>query len=333
MTEHLPRFMRAAVVDAYGPPENVRLAEIARPAPGPQDVLVRVRAASVNFPDLLLISGEYQVMQPVPFVPGSDLAGEVVAVGSAVTDARPGDLVSGAVATGAFAEYAAMPWPAARPVPDGVAPAEAAAFGVVYETAYYSLTSVAKLTAGERLCVLGAAGGVGLAAVDLGVLRGADVVAVVTGADKARLCRERGAAHTVDLSAEPLRERLREIGGVDVVLDMVGGKVSEQALRAMRPGGRFVTVGYAAGVIPKIPLNLVLLKDVAITGFQMRTFLDRFPDQAAAGRRELAGHLAAGRLRPHIGDRFALAQTAAALRTVADRRVLGKVVIDIDGQP
>ena len=331
MADQLPRLMRAAVVDAYGPPENVRLAEIARPTPGPHDVLVRVRAASVNFPDLLLIAGQYQVMQPVPFVPGSDLAGEVVAAGSAVTGVRPGALVRGAVATGAFAEYAALPWPAARPVPDGVAPAEAAAFGVVYETAFHSLTSVARLAAGERLCVLGAAGGVGVAAVDLGVLRGAEVVAVATGPDKARLCRERGAAHTVDLSAEGLRARLREIGGVDVVLDMVGGGVSEQALRAMRPGGRFVSVGYASGVIPRIPLNLVLLKDVSIAGFEMRTFLERFPWQAADGSRELAALLAAGRLRPHIGDRFPLARTAAALRTVADRRVLGKVVIEMDG--
>jgi NADPH:quinone reductase len=153
------------------------------------------------------------------------------------------------------------PW-SVRPVPDGVAPAEAAAFGVVYETAFYCLTSVAGLAAGERLCVLGAAGGVGLAA--------------------------------VDLSAEGLRDRLREVGGVDVVLDMVGGEVSEQALRALRPGGRFVTVGYASGVIPKIPLNLVLVKDISITGFQMRTFLERFPDQAADGWRVLAAHLAAG---------------------------------------
>jgi NADPH2:quinone reductase len=324
--------MRAAVASAYGPPENIRLTEVPRPVPGPRDVLVRVRAASVNFPDLLLIAGQYQVRQPLPFVPGSDLAGQVVEVGSAVTGVRPGDLVSGAVAAGAFAEYAALPWPAVRPVPGGVTPAEAAAFGVAYETAYYCLTTVAGLAAGERLCVLGAAGGVGLAAVDLGVLRGADVVAVATGPDKVRLCAERGAKHTVDLSAMGLRARLREIGGVDVVLDMVGGELSEQALRAMRPAGRFVTVGYASGAIPKIPLNLVLLKDISITGFQMRTFLDRFPDRAADGRRALAGHLAAGRLRPHIGARFPLAAAAAALRTVADRRVLGKVVIDIDEQ-
>ena len=162
------------------------------------------------------------------------------------------------------------------------------------------------------------------------MLRGADVVAVVTGPDKVRLCRERGATHVVDRSAAGLRARLREIGGVDVVLDMVGGEVSEQALRALRPGGRFVTIGYASGVIPAIPLNLVLLKDISITGFQMRTFLDRFPGRAADGWRELAGHLAAGRLRPRIGARFPLAAVAAALRAVADRRVLGKAVIDVD---
>jgi NADPH:quinone reductase len=329
MPPQLPPSMRAAVVDAYGPPGSVRLGEVARPAPGPQDVLVRVQAAAVNFPDLLLASGQYQVKQALPFVLGSDLAGEVIAAGSAVTDVRPGDRVRGAVATGAFAEYACLPRPSVRPVPDAVAAGEAAAFGVVYETAFHALTSVARLEPAERLCVLGAAGGVGLAAVDLGVLRGADVVAVATGPAKVGLCRARGAWDTVDLETEGLRERLREIGGVDVVVDMVGGDVSEPAIRSMRPGGRFVTVGYASGVIPRIQLNLVLLKGVSLLGFEMRTFAQRFPDQAERGWRELAGHLGRGRLRPHISARYPLAETAQALRAVAGRRALGKIVIDI----
>jgi NADPH2:quinone reductase len=321
--------MRAAVVHEYGPPENVTIAEVPLPEVGPEDVLVQVEAASVNFPDLLLVSGGYQVTLPLPFVPGSDLAGTVAEVGAKVTGFAPGDRVSGTTMRGAFAEYALLDQRSVRALPDGVDPAAAAAFWVVYSTAYHSLHSVARLRGDERVLVLGAAGGVGLATVDLGVLHGAEVVAVATGAAKLDLCRERGAAVTIDLATDDLRARLKEIGGVDVVIDAVGGPATEQALRGMRPGGRLVTVGYASGEIPRIPLNLVLLKGVSILGFEMRTFGVRFPAEVARADRELAALLAGGRLRPYLGARFPLAKTAAALRLVADRGALGKVIVDV----
>lgn len=321
--------MRAAVADEYGPPENVHPTELPIPAFGDHEVLVRVAAAAVNFPDILLVAGQYQVKLPMPLVPGSDFAGHVVAAGAAVTSVRVGDRVRGTTATGAFAEYVAVDAAVVRQVPEGADLAEAAALSVVYSTAWHSLHSVAQLRAGERVCVLGAAGGVGLACVDLAVLAGAEVIAVATGVAKSDLCRARGAAHTIDVGTEDLRAGLKELGGIDVVIDMVGGPATEQALRALRPGGRLVTVGYASGQIPAIPLNLVLLKGITILGFEMRTFVERFPEAAAQGAATLDDLLAAGAISPHIGARFRLSEAAAALRTVADRAALGKIVIDV----
>lgn len=321
--------MRAAVATAYGPPSTVTLVEVPVPEVGPNDVLVRVAAASVNFPDLLLVAGRYQVTLPVPFVPGSDLAGTVVAVGEHVTGFMAGDRVAGTLRDGAFAEYAVVPQDAAYRLPDGVDLAAAAAFGVVYATAYPALRWTAELRAGERLGVLGAGGGVGLAAVDVGRLLGADVTAVATGPHKLAVCREHGATTTVDLAQDDLRTRLREDGGLDVVIDLIGGPATEVALRALRPGGRLVTVGYASGIIPSIPLNLLLLKSVAVIGFGIGTFTRRFPDLAAEGRHELLAQLAAGRIRPHIGARYPLERTAEALQALVDRAVAGKIVIDV----
>jgi NADPH:quinone reductase len=325
--------MRAAVCRAHGGPENVEVDELSVPVPGPGEVRVRVRCAAVNFPDVLLVSGGYQVKVPTPFTPGSELAGIVDAVGDGVTRFRPGEAVFGAVMVGAFAEQAVLPESSLQPLPAGVDFEAGAAFGVVYGTAYHSLRSVAELAAGEWLCVLGAAGGVGLAAVDIGVALGARVVAVASAADKLELCRSRGATATIDYTREDLRVRLREVteGGADVVVDPVGGAAAEQALRSMRWGGRFVTVGFASGEIPKIPLNLVLLKGVVIKGFEMRTFGDHVPDLVARDREELEELLSSGRIRPYVGARFPLADTAGALRHVADRRALGKVVIEMDG--
>jgi NADPH2:quinone reductase len=321
--------MRAAVAYDYGPPENVRVANLPVPALGSHDLLVRVSAAAVNFPDLLLVSGEYQIKVPMPFVPGSDLAGVVSAVGAAVTDFKTGDRVVGTTTGGAFAEYAVLPEQAAQHLPDSVDAASGAAFGVVYTTAYHALRSVAAVQPGERLVVLGAGSGVGLAALDLGVLFGAEVIAVATGRAKLDLCRTRGASATIDLAIDDVRARLRK-GRTDVVVDMIGGAATEPALRSLRPGGRLVTVGFASGEIPRIPLNLVLLKGISILGLELRTFVERFPERTADGRRELLEHLAAGRIRPYIGARFPLDETAAAMRLVADRAALGKVVIDVD---
>jgi NADPH2:quinone reductase len=322
--------MRAAVCRQLGEPERVELVELEIPVPGPHEVLVRVACAAVNFPDILLVSGQYQVKVPVPFTPGSELAGTVEAIGDQVSGFHTGDRVRGAVMVGAFAEFVAVSESALHPLPPELDFETGAAFAVTYGTAYHAIRSVADLQPEEWLCVTGAAGGVGLAAVDIGVALGARVVALASGAQKLALCEARGAAAVIDYSLDGMRQKIRDATGegVDVVVDPVGGPTAELVLRSMRWGGRFVTVGYASGEIPRIPLNLALLKGVTIKGFEMRTFGSHAPDLAQRGNDELTELLASGRIRPHIGARFPLADAAGALRHVADRKALGKVIIE-----
>lgn len=322
--------MRAVLCRTYGTPEDLAVEDVPDPVVGPRQVLVRVRAAAVNFPDVLLIAGKYQIKIPVPFIPGSELAGEVAAVGEGAPF-HPGQRVSATTPTGAFAEQAVIDAAAVSPVPDGVEFASAAAFGVTYRTAYHALRSIAEVRQGDWVVVLGAAGGVGLAAVDLAVAMKARVLAAASSPEKLALCRQRGAEATVDYDREDLKTRIRELtgGAARAVLDPVGGSYSEPALRALARGGIFVTLGYAAGAIPSIPLNLVLLKGITVCGMEIRTFSGDRPNEAARDLRELSQMLAAGTIRPYIGARFPLSDTAAALRLVADRKVLGKVVIDV----
>ncbi|MDP7706285.1 MULTISPECIES: NADPH:quinone oxidoreductase family protein [unclassified Mycobacterium] len=321
--------MRAILCNAYGPPEDLVLAEVADPVPAPGQVLVRVHAAAVNFPDVLFIAGKYQVKIPPPFIPGNEIAGEVVAVGTGAS-LHPGQRVFGTT-FGAFAELAVLDATTAEAVPDGVDFGSAAAFGVTYRTAYHALRSVAQVAPGDWVVVLGAAGGVGLAAVDLAVAMGARVLAAASTPKKLDLCRERGAEATVDYDNEDLKLRIRELTGdsARVVLDPVGGSYAEPALRGLARGGMFVTLGYAAGSIPAIPLNLVMLKDITVRGMEIRTFMGDYPDECARDLAELSQLFADGKIRPYIGARFPLAETAAALRFVADRKVLGKVIIDV----
>lgn len=320
--------MRAILCNAYGPPEDLALAEVADPVPGPGELLVRVHAAAVNFPDVLFIAGKYQIKIPPPFIPGNEIAGEVV--GGDGASFAPGRRVFGTT-FGAFAELAVLDAATAAPLPDGVDFGSAAAFGVTYRTAYHALRSVARVAPGEWVVVLGAAGGVGLAAVDLAVAMGARVLAAASSTKKLDLCRDRGAAATVDYDNEDLKLRIRELTGdsARVVLDPVGGSYAEPALRGLARGGMFVTLGYAAGSIPAIPLNLVMLKNITIRGMEIRTFADDYPDECARDLAELSQLFADGKIRPYIGARFPLAETAAALRFVADRKVLGKVIIDV----
>lgn len=321
--------MRAIVCNAYGPPEDLELAEIVDPVPAPGQLLVRVHAAAVNFPDVLFIAGKYQVKIPPPFTPGNEIAGEVVAVGAGATF-DVGQRVFGTT-FGAFAELALLDAMSAELVPDGVDFGSAAAFGVTYRTAYHAVRSVAQVAEGDWVVVLGAAGGVGLAAVDLAVAMGARVLAAASSPEKLTLCRERGAEATVDYDNEDLKLRIRELTGdrARVVLDPVGGSYAEPALRGLARGGLFVTLGYAAGSIPAIPLNLVMLKDITVRGMEIRTFMGDYPDECARDLAELSQMFADGKIRPYIGARFPLAETAAALRYVADRKVLGKVIIDV----
>lgn len=322
--------MHAIVCEQYGPPEDLVLKELPDPTPAPGTLVVRVRAAAVNFPDVLLIDGRYQLKIPPPFTPGSELAGDVIAVGDGAEFA-PGDRVAGASFVGGFAEQALVPAAAVTAIPDGIDYAAAAGFGVTYRTAYHALRSVARVAAGDWVVVLGAAGGVGLAAVDLGVALGAKVLAAASSPEKLEVCRQRGAAATVDYDREDLKTRIREItgDGAQAVLDPVGGPYAEPALRSLARGGRFVTLGYAAGSIPAIPLNLVMLKGITVQGMEIRTFATDFPDENERDLAELHRLYAEGTVSPYIGARFPLAETARALRYVADRKAIGKVIIDI----
>lgn len=320
--------MRAAVCPAYGPPEVVEIRQLTPAALKPGEARVRVGAAAVNYPDVLLVADKYQISVPPPFVPGSEFAGEVIETCGKTAGFTAGDRVTGTGLYGAFAEEVAVPAAGLSRIPDGLGLQDAAAFGVAYRTAYHALRSMARLRAGDRLVVLGAGGGVGLAAVQVGVALGAHVTAVASSTEKLDAARGYGAQQVINHRSSPLRAALRDAlpDGADAVLDPVGGELSEPALRALRRGGRFVTVGFASGVIPRIPLNLVLVKGVHVLGFQ---FQDVPAEEFGRNEDELRELLAGGRVRPHIGAVYPLAETAAALRHVADGRAVGKVVIDV----
>ena len=322
--------MKAARCNAYGPPESLVVEDVPEPELRPGDVLVEVHAASVNYPDVLMVADRYQVSIPVPFTPGSEFAGVVLEVGDDVRDLEAGNRVFGAAFMGAFAERTTARAAGLQPVPDSVSFAEAASFGIVYTTAYHALRSVAAVQPGEWTVVLGAAGGVGLATVDLARHFGSKVLAAASSDAKVALCRERGAEATINYSTEDLKVRIKELtgGGADVVIDPVGGDYAEAALRATRWGGRFVVVGFASGEIPRIPLNLVLLKGVIVKGFEMRTFAEHAPEDSRRDLAELTALFAAGQVRPYVSEVFALDEVGAALRAVADRRALGKVVVE-----
>lgn len=323
--------MRAAICSSYGPPEVVRIGEIPAPEIGAGQARVRVHAAALNFPDVLIVANRYQLSVPTPFVPGSEFAGVVEEVADDVAGLVPGQRVSGTLLVGAFAEEVAVDAAALRRIPDETDFRVAAASGVAHATAYHVLRSVARIQPGQELVVLGAGGGVGLAAVQLGAVLGAAVTAVASSAEKLEVAASYGAAHGVDRRSVDLRNALRELipNGADAVVDPVGGSLSEPALRSLRWGGRFVTLGYASGEIPRIPLNLVLLKGAMILGFQFRDFVLHAPGEFRRNEGELMTLLGEGRVSPHIGASFAFEEVAAALQYVADGRAIGKVVVDV----
>lgn len=322
--------MRAVLCRAYGPPETLEVAQVEPPTPGPRQVGIAVQAAGVNFPDTLIIAGTYQFKPPLPFTPGTEVAGIISAVGEGVEHLRVGMRVMAFTGTGGYAEQAVCDAHNVLPLPDAVDFAPAAAFGLTYSTSYYALKDRANLQPGETLLVLGAAGGVGLAAVELGARMGARVIAAASSAAKLAICRQYGAMEGIDYSTQDLRERLKALTGgkgVDVVYDPVGGIYAEPALRSMAWGGRYLVVGFAAGDIPQIPLNLPLLKGCSVVGVFWGTFAAKERAHNQQNLSELLGWLAEGAITPHISQTYPLADAGRALRALLNRSVTGKVVL------
>jgi NADPH:quinone reductase len=329
--------MRALVVHEHGPLENLKLETLTDPRPGPDEVLVDVRAASINFPDLLVIGGTYQNLPSRPFVPGKDLAGTVAALGANVSSLNPGERVTAQIEYGAFAERAVVPARHCYSMPAGMPYVDAAAMGLVYLTAHFALVERGGVKAGEIVLVNGAAGGVGLAAVQIAKAFGATVVASVGGAEKAALARASGADHVVRTDLPELRERFRReifaaVGreGVNLIIDPVGGDVFEASLRAIAWCGRIVTVGYACGSVPEVKAGLLLVKNISLIGLQVSDYRDRAPDKMRQAQAELFALYQAGKLKPHVMEVYPLASYPEALAAVRDRRVLGKVVLEMN---
>jgi NADPH:quinone reductase-like Zn-dependent oxidoreductase len=323
--------VRAAYVPEHGPPEAVVVEELPDPAPGPGEVVVDIAHAAVNFPDVLIVNNEYQVQVPAPFVPGSEFSGVISAVGDGVEGVRVGDHVYGASFVGAYAEKIVVHAMSVHVIPDSVDLRDAAAFSVAHTTAMHTLRTIADLQPGETVLVLGAAGGVGLASVELATLMGGQVIAAASSPEKLALCAKYGAVAGIDYTKEDLKTRVKELtgGGAGVVVDPVGGPYSEQALRATKWGSRFVVVGFASGEIPRIPLNLILLKGVIVRGMEMRSIAEAVPDLVARDQRELQELFVGGKIHPHVSAVYPLADTAVALRSMLERTATGKVLIDV----
>lgn len=322
--------MRAVLCRALGPPEALAVEEVPSPRPGPKQLVVSVRAAGVNFPDTLVIQGKYQLKPALPFSPGGELAGVVKEVGEAVTQLRPGDPVIAFAGWGAFAEEALVEASNAMPAPAGLDPRIAASFAMAYGTSLHALQDRAGLAPGETLLVLGAAGGVGLAALELGKLLGARVIAAASTDAKLEICRRRGADEVVSYGREDWRDRVKELTGgkgVDVVYDPVGGALAEPALRLLAWGGRHLVVGFAGGDIPRIPLNLPLLKGFSIVGVYWGEFARREPQRHQANMRQLLSWLSEGKLQPLVSKVYPLDRAAEALRAIMDREATGKLVL------
>ena len=322
--------MKALRCHAFGPINTLRVDELPSPSPAAGQVLVDVHAASINFPDALMVQGLYQVKPPLPFTPGAELAGVVSALGEGVTRLKVGDRVVCSTGTGAFAEQAVVDAAKAIPLPEGMDYAAGASFVLVYGTSLHALQTIGKLQPGETLLVLGAAGGVGIAAIEIAKAMGARVIAAASSDDKRALAKQAGADETVDYTQPDWRrevERLTGGQGANVVYDAVGGDYAEPALRATAWRGRYLVVGFAAGDIPKLPLNLALLKERAILGVFWGAAMAREPQQLMADLTQLAAWFQAGKVKPPVTEQVTLDQAAAAIERLATRRAMGKIVV------
>jgi NADPH2:quinone reductase len=322
--------VKAVLCKQYGAPDTLVVEEVSSPAPGPGEAVVSVKAAGVNFPDVLVIQNKYQFKPPLPFSPGSELAGVVKEVGAGVTGIKRGDSVIAIVPYGAFAEEVKVDAARLMSRPEGMDYPHAAGFLFTYATSDHALRDRARLEAGETLLVLGAAGGVGIAAVEIGKALGARVIACASSEDKLAICREHGADAAINYANEDLREGIKQLTGgkgADVVFDPVGGAYTEPALRSTAWRGRLLVIGFAAGDIPKIALNLALLKGCSIVGVFVGEFMRREPARFAESVRQLGEWYRQGKLNPHVSATFPLERATDALELMAARKVKGKVVL------
>jgi len=323
--------MKALLSETVGPPESLVLRDVPTPEPGKGEVRVKVHAAGVNFPDTLIIEDKYQFKPPRPFSPGGEAAGVVEAVGEGVTSVKPGDKVIAMSGHGAFAEQLVIGEARVVPMPEGMPFEVAAGFTMTYGTSHHALKQRGALKPGETLLVLGAAGGVGLTAVELGKVMGARVVAAASSDDKLALCREYGADETINYATEDLREGMKRTcgAGPDVIYDPIGDKYFEPAFRSIGWNGRYLVIGFAAGEIPRLPMNLPLIKGASIVGVFWGAFTAREPKLHQENMRELLIWYAQGKLKPHVSERFSLEDGAKAIRWMMDRKAKGKVVLTI----
>jgi len=321
--------MKAVLCKAWGPPETLVVEDLPSPAPGKGRVLVAVHAAGVNFPDVLIIQNKYQLKPELPFSPGSEIAGVVKRVGEGVHGFMPGDPVMALIGWGGFAEEVLVDEAKLAPMPAGMDYTVAASFGVTYATSYHALKDRARLAPGETLLVLGAAGGVGLAAVDVGKLLGATVIAAAGSQDKLAVCTRMGADHVIDYT-KGFRDQVKALTadrGADVIYDPVGGDVTDESMRCIAPFGRLLIVGFTGGRPAQLRANHLLIKDAEAIGFTIGALARLDPAREKKNLSILLGWLGAGRIHPHVSHALPLEQAAEALALVRDRKVIGKAVL------
>ncbi len=324
--------VKAVLCKAFGPPESLVMEEVAAPTAGPGQVLIDVHASAVNFPDVLMIEGKYQNRPPFPFSPGGEIAGTVAALGEGVTELAIGDRVFGGTGVGGFAEQIAVPAKAMRPMPDRMSFAKASGISTTYGTSYYALKQRADLQPGETLLVLGAAGGVGLAAVELGKAMGARVIAAASSDEKLEIARKAGADEVINYSDGELKDKVKALTegrGADVIYDPVGGDLFDQCMRSVAWYGRVLVIGFAAGDIPKVPINLILLKSCQVVGVFFGAWSGRYPEEASRNFQEILDLYTSGKIDPLIGAEYPLEDYAKALRDLSERRAIGKVVVRV----
>jgi NADPH2:quinone reductase len=322
--------MKALVCHEYGPIDTLKVEEVASTPPGPNQVRVKVHAAGVNFPDLLIVQGKYQVKPKPPFTPGAECVGTVVEVGDAVKQVRVGQRVIALPAWGAFAEELTVDEARVLPVPDAISDEVAAGLVLTYGTSHHALVQRAAMAPGETLLVLGASGGVGLAAVEIGARLGARVIAAASTPEKLAVCREHGAHEVVCYGETPLREAVKALtggNGADVIYDPVGGDLFDASMRCIAWKGRLLVVGFASGRIPQLPANLALIKGCSIVGVFWGAFVEREPAVFAENMRQLYAWIVAGELRPYVSETYPLARALDALKRVERREAVGKIIL------